>query len=292
MSRLSHELQRLAVLCQTGQPWQELSEQYRTPALSAWIEAARQTPEPQKMLRNLAGHCLLSERLRNQARLALLYPRLLVLILALLLVMLAWTTPQLAEQIMQMDGRHVPPGMSWMLAWPARLLASVVILAGGLWIYAGGSQSRRLGSWLSLRMRGRAEQALWCNCLRHFLAAGLDLPSALKVAAEGLEHPELGRQAQALSQGVSAGSSLSSLLENSCFDFMVVAGVQAGEDREDLASALADTCETMNAQLQQEIENLVSMIQPSAMVLVGLIVLLVQLAFWLSYSSFTQFIVD
>ncbi|MFN8608038.1 MAG: type II secretion system F family protein [Vulcanimicrobiota bacterium] len=263
---LSQQIRRLAALAQSGQSWDEsvpseLSGQYR-----AWLEAAQGSSQPHLLLYRLAAYCDEMQRLRTEAGRLLSYPRLVLLYLGLLLVGLLVTV--------------------WMLgsAWTTSL-ALAGVLALSLLAYYSTRNQELAWSWLGQRGRGRFEQLLWCSHLAQMLEIDMDLPQACHWAARAVLEPEVRRQAESLEQRVLSGDSLAQALQGCDWDPLIAWAADAASDHQALAGALGQASATLEENLKEDIARTLAWLQPAALAMVGALILVTMVIFWLNYQS-------
>lgn len=276
--KISYQIRRLAVLARLGLPWNELPESLLTPTLAHWLTAARASQQPAPILERLADYVEQSDRLRRRLRLAMAYPRLLLL---LLVILLAGTAVLVAPTLVDMARTA---DRSWNGAKTAGLALTAVLL-GGLALAARRKMQdtpenrQRLGQ----RMRDQSEQILWCVSLSHLLESGQDLPWSLEAAARGLQNPQSRAQALALVGQVQAGSDLAEALATTGWDPLITWAARAGQEHGQLPRALAEAGETLESELQNGLRRALAWLQPLALLISGALVLATLLLFWMFY---------
>ncbi len=254
---LPQRLRRLAALARAGQAWTDLP-----PELSAeyqgWLEAARQSNHPERLLLRLAAHCEAAENLRQEVLRSLLYPRLVLVGLGLLVM-----------------------GLS--AAFWSPLLVVVLLLC--VLAYWASGRSDRVWSWLGARRLAYLEQVLWCGNLAQLLELEMDLPSACKWAALPIQDAGVRAQASALEKPLAEGSGLAEAIQPYGWAPLISWAASAGEQHQTLAGALREAAKTLESDLEEEMNRTLAWLQPAALALVGSLMLIAIGSFWLNYQT-------
>lgn len=280
MSRLSQQLRRLAIMARCGQDFENfpasLQSEWKT-----WMSLVPCSPEPQTILARLADYCEQSERLRRQSRAALVYPRVVLVCLALLCLGLAVVDgPPLVEALGLKSG--------WLRAWSHQVwlgLGLIPVLMLVFSVYRGLSLSSWAGRWFGRSLLSEVDQILWCSSLSHFLELEVDLGTALEWVGAAIREPGTRLVALRLSERVRSGSSLWQALEEQPWDPLIAWAARAGQEHQTLAEALSQVSQCLEETLRDRIQRQLAWLQPVALLLCGLLVALVFGIFWSAYGS-------
>ena len=230
---------------------------------------------------------------------AMLYPALLLLVMAaVLLALLTQVLPRFLQVYAELEAelpemtRRLAAFSAWLGArwWlPPLLLAALAL--GTLALRRGERGGRcldRLRRRLPLlrRFAARADSAALCRTLALALSAGLDLPAALDLSAAAL-----GRGGEALRRAgslVAQGLPLSAAVQSTgAFPPLLSQMLAAGEESGDLCGMLERTADYYDEELEQATARLLGLLEPLAVLVSALLVLLVVLAVFLPMLNMT-----
>lgn len=240
----------------------------------------------------LAAHLERAEGERGALAAALAYPAFVVAVaLVVCGVLMTTVAPELAA-VFAASGRPLPPltraillATDWTVAhWPW-------LAAGGAALVGLGAAAARLPAWrdrrdrLALRLpllgrlRRQAEGANWLRTLALVLGARLPLTEALDQAAGVLTIAAHARAAGAAAEAVRRGGRLGPALETLPFLHPVMRQLlEAGEAGARLAPSAERAAALAESWMAAERKRLVALVEPAAMLVVGLVVLVVVLA--------------
>lgn len=239
-----------------------------------------------------------ADRARSALGRAMLYPLLLLLVMAaVLLVLLTQVLPRFLQVYTELEAevpgvtRHLADFSTWLgrfwwlpLLLLAALAALVPVLRHSPWGRALLDRLRRLP--LLRRFSVSADCAALCRTLGLLLSSGLDLPAALDLSAAAL-----GRGGGALRRAgslVAQGRRLSDALESGgAFPPLLCHMVAAGEESGDLCGMLERTAEYYDEALDRATAKLLGLLEPLAVLGAAALVLLVILAVFLPMLNMT-----
>ena len=270
-------------------------------ALSMMRVAEARGGEPET-LRGLSRHYEAKQRMIRQARSAMIYPTI-VLIVASVVVMLLtiFVIPKMVEFIA--DSMR---GKNFDLPWPTQVLmgiskfmtghgwwlvplASVGGVFGALWWYrtpAGKAVLDALSLYVPVlgKIRKKIETTRFARTLAALLNAGVDVGTSLDLTSGVLGLSSFRRAISGVKAEVMQGTELSEAIEESrCFPSDVVAIINSGEESGKLPESLDKIADDYEEQVEYMVKNLGNLIQPVLMVVLGGIVLFIVLGVILAY---------
>lgn len=121
-------------------------------------------------------------------------------------------------------------------------------------------------------------------------ASGIDVLTGLNAATNTINNAALVEAMDSVQQAVRSGSSLSQALDRSGeFPSMVVRMVRIGEETGKLSEVLDQVCDFYTRDVDEEVQKLISMIEPSLTIVLGGMILWIAVGvFGPIYSSFEQ----
>jgi general secretion pathway protein F len=266
------------------------------PGLPGWYLAAVAAGEKAGALaavfEALASQLERAEGERGALGAALAYPAFVVAVaLVVCGVLMTTVAPEIAA-VFAGSGRPLPPLTAAVLAATGWTVAHGPGLAAGLVALAGlGLLAARRPAWrdrrdrlvLRLPLAGRllrqAEAAAWLRTLALVLGARLPLTEALDEAAAVLAVAAHARAARTAAEAVRRGGRLGPALAGLPFLHPVMRQLlEAGEAGARLAPAAERAAGLAESWMKAERQRLVALLEPAAMLLVGLVVLVVVMA--------------
>jgi type IV pilus assembly protein PilC len=254
-------------------------------------------------LRLLAKHYEARLRLIRQARSAMIYP-IIVLVLGSLVVMgmSIWILPMFAAMLRELGG----PGTD--LPLPSRMLMAfsdfvrtigwlvipVVMIGTPILLFqsyrtAGG---KRTLDRLAMRfpvfgpLLRKIDTSRFARALASLLDAGIDAGSALALTSEVVRLEPFQRAIRESRESILHGSDLSSALDaTGRFNHDVIAVVTSGEETGKLPESLNHLADEYEEQVEYTVKNLGYLVQPLLYVVMGAIVLFIILAVFLPYIA-------
>jgi type IV pilus assembly protein PilC len=265
-----------------------------------WCAGAR-GGEPET-LKGLSRHYEARQRMIRQARSAMIYPTIVLIIAtAVVLLITIFVIPKMVGFIADsMRGKDVE------LPWPTQVLMSIsrfmtaqgwwiVPLAvvgavfGGIWAYrtpAGKVLIDGLSLYVPIlgKIRKKIETTRFARTLAALLNAGVDVGTSLDLTSDVLGLSSFRRAISGVKAEVMHGSELSEAIEDTrCFPSDVVAIINSGEETGKLPESLDKIADDYEEQVEYMIKNLGNLIQPVLMVVMGGIVLFIVLGVILAY---------
>ncbi len=263
------------------------------------IRAAEARGAVPETLRLMAKHYESRQTLVRQARSAMIYPIIvLVVTFAVCMLITNFVLPGLLSLI---EGKgpmpaptriligitHFVQAMGWW-AIPAGLVAGGFALR---WAYKTPAGKSVLDE-IALRLPGlgklfRAiDTARFARTLGGLLNAGVDYGQAIDLTAAVLHLAPLKRAVGGLREQVMEGAPMSEgLAASRRFDVEVVSVVESGEETGTMPEALDRLADEYEERVKYMVKNLGQVVQPLLMLIIGGIVFFVALAFFMAYAS-------
>lgn len=223
--------------------------------------------------------------LAGKVRSALAYPAIVMVIAVLVLALIMVAVVPVFEEVFLNSGQPLPMPTQLILSisrgvsssWP--FLLAALPLAYGLHA-AGRLQFLKL-TWERWQLhlpgvRGLVStsvMARWSQTLAALLAAGIPLPEALVPAGQACDHSIYSRLSEQWSRQVQQGTRLSEALDQyGHVPALIVQMVHTGEETGAMDILLARVGQLMDAQLQESIRTLSTLIEPLIIVVLGLLI--------------------
>ena len=253
-------------------------------------------------LKGLARHYESRQRMIRQARSAMIYPTI-VLIIAMCVVMLVtiFVIPKIADVIADMArGKNVElplptrvlmaiSGFMSAQGWWIVPLGLVAAVFGSLWWYrtpAGKAVLDGLSLYVPVlgKIRKKIETTRFARTLAALLNAGVDVGTSLALTSEVMTLSPYRRAIAGVKSEVMDGTELSEALEETRrFPSDVIAMVNSGEETGKLPETLDKIADDYEEQVEYMVKNLGNLIQPILMIGLGGIVFFIVLAVILAY---------
>jgi type IV pilus assembly protein PilC len=275
-------------------------------ALSMMRVAEARGGEPETLQR-LSRHYEARQRMIRQARSAMIYPTIVLIIAtAVVLLVTIFVIPKMVAFIADgLKGKNVDlpmptqvlmgisnfmTGQGWWLV-PLMLVGAVF---GSLWAYRTGPGKAVIDG-LSLyvpilgKIRKKLETTRFARTLAALLNAGVDVGTSLELTSGVLSLSSFRRAILGVKAEVMHGAEMSEALdETRCFPSDVIAIVGSGEETGKLPESLDKIADDYEEQVEYMIRNLGNLIQPILMVVMGGIVLFIVLGVILAYLQMLQ----
>jgi type II secretory pathway component PulF len=265
-------------------------------------EARGGIPETMRML---ADQYEARVRLIRQARSAMIYPVIVLIVAAAVVaLMTVWILPMMASFLAELAGA----GGAGSLPLPSRILMgfSRFVQAAGWWLIplltvaaivgpillyrnpAGKAAMDKLG--LHVPVLGKllrlVETTRFSRTLSTLLDAGVNVGESLDLTADAQRLVPFRRAVQGAKAEVMHGAELSeSLGASRRFDTDVIAIINSGEETGRLPESLAKVADDYEERVELMVKNLGSLVQPLIMIILGAIVFFIILAVILPYIS-------
>ncbi len=240
-----------------------------------------------KILSRLADTLEAQAALKAKLKNALIYPvSILIIALGVLVVILLWVVP-VFEEVFHSMGATLPwatqclvNASRWMAKWAGALCVALAIFTAGLrWLHARHLMFQIvLEKWMFATpiwgpLLQTAMIVKWAQTLSALLQAGIPMAEALVPASAASASPNLAQATLHLVQQVQEGHSLSKAMsKSSLFSAMVIQMCAIGEETGSLDAMLQRAAQLMEADVNQGIGNLSTLLEPVIMVVLGTLI--------------------
>lgn len=289
--RLSNTVREVAEELESGKPLAEVFRRHRGrfPSLYAsLIDAGVRTGNLPGILFNLARHLEFTRRLRGMLWRAAAYPLMVLAGLCVVLIFLSlYVVPQF-EMIYREVKMSLPPITEAMVAAsriapPVLGAFLVIVLALPLLspLLRASGMDRRLIDRLVLPLpivgplMKRSMLAGWCDALRIGVEAGIDLPSAIRLAGESSGSPRLRGESERLAAVVDSGKFPDAMPASRLVPPTVTAAMTLGIQSHDLPNTLRSLTEMYQQQAETRLEAVPGIVSPLLLILTASLIALV-----------------
>ncbi|SEI67277.1 general secretion pathway protein F [Allopseudospirillum japonicum] len=261
------------------------------PLMSSMVYAGEESGNLATLMSKMAHFLGSMEQSRQQLKSSMTYPSILFAVgLGSVVVLMTYVVPQFANVFSDMG--QAPPASTqallslsaWMqtyIAWIGGALAGVILV----WHFWRQSRQGQL-TWhrwqLAWPLFGsliwRIELARLANTLAVLLAGGVPLLKALQISRQVIGNTALNQAWLKVEQGVREGSPLTQALTELAQDFRVseadtlIHFSAIGEESGQLAPLLGKAAHKYEREVEREIKHLVSLVEPSVIIGIGLLV--------------------
>jgi type II secretory pathway component PulF len=263
------------------------------PAYSRLIDAGIRTANLPDILLNLSRHLLLMRRLQAVIRQTLAYPAVVMMVFIVILLFILtvvapefeevlktlWIQPPVMTELVIGLSRAVSPWPVWSSILVA-MLATVLLLRELLHRSVRGSA--RAERWvLRIPLIGailkRSLICRWCDAVGVGVDAGLDLPASIQVASDATGSAALAADGRALSDVISSGRPIGAAPPGRLLPPTVIAALDLGSARSDLAQTLRTLARMYQQQAQLRLASYQAVVTPALLVSMGIMVGLLML---------------
>lgn len=249
-------------------------------------------------LNHLADYLAKSRAFRSNLISALSYPMLVLVVaaisIALLLIKVVPEFGALFEGETEIPAitKGVIAASNWLLGSWSQLLIGIAGVLGGLLLAGRLPAFKRFidGQILNTSVIGglvrRVQVARFCRLLATLLANGVQLTSALPIVAGSLTNTQMERSILPVIETVRSGGGLANGLEKAgSFPALAVQMVKVGEESAQLDGVLLELAELYEDEIAQYIKNMLRILEPTLIVVLGGAVGLVIAATYLGILS-------
>lgn len=234
-------------------------------------------------LAHLARYQERAEEISTAVRTALVYPIILVFATFIsLIILMTLVVPQF-EQLFRESAVALPASTRFVL-WASAIfqdygwLAALGLLAGWLALRRRRRNSSSRARWDAAQLRlpvvgalvARIEVERFARSLAALLSNGVTLPVALEFAAGTLRNSAIGSAVAEAAENVKRGERLAdSLAAGGLIPPLAIQLIRVGEESGDLGVMLLKLADIFAAEIESSIKRLVTLIEPSLIILIG-----------------------
>lgn len=268
------------------------------------ISAGEETGKMSASYQQLVKYLKWVDEMQTRVRKATRYPLiLLVVVLAAVTIMMGFVVPQIVQFIRNMEF-ELPFATTSLIAtsdffqayWWAVLAVPIVLVVvfAGLRRSSDGMRYRIDNMILNAPVMGvlirKINIARFCQTFGALYAAGLPILQAIKSATATVNNLALTEALESIQSLIKTGSPLSEAFNGSGeFPSMVIRMLKVGEDSGNLTTVLEQVSDFYTADVDEEVQKLIAMIEPSlTMVLGGMILWIAVGVFGPIYNSFEK----
>jgi type IV pilus assembly protein PilC len=253
----------------------------------------------ERLADTLEAQAALKAKLKN----ALIYPvSILTIAVLVLVVILLWVVP-VFEDVFKSMGASLPWATQQLIDLSFWLGHWAGVLSGGLWVFlvllrwwhqkSVMFQINFEKMLLTMPILGplllTAMAIKWAQTLSALLKAGIPLAEALSPASAATASPNLAQATLTMAQRIQEGHSLSKAMSKSnLFSAMTIQMCAIGEETGSLDAMLQRAAKLMESDVNQQIGNLSTLLEPLIMVLLGALIGGILLALYLPIFNLGQ----
>lgn len=257
-----------------------------SPMAAALAEAGETSGQLGPALARLAETLDRSEALRQTIISALVYPAMLLLVAAgVILVMLLVVVPQFESLFADLNGR-LPPATVIVLGASrflredglyALLAGAALAVAAQRWLRRADVRAVLDARLLRLPMLGPLivdiETARFARTLGALVEGGVALPSALAIAARTLANRAMARPVEGVVAGLNEGAGLAGPLAAArVLPSLAIGFLKTGEETAQLGLMLGRLADILDRDIQNATKRLIALLTPAVTVLLGVVV--------------------
>jgi type IV pilus assembly protein PilC len=300
---LSANVQRVADELKAGKSLPEAFAAHRgafPPLYASIIDAGLKTGNLSAVLLGLGRHLELLARLKSAVWRALAYPLVVFVgVLAMLGALGAFIVPQFRAIYTDFD-TQLPALTELILAVSlympyiaaAVVVVGVLIFVAGVLLRAAGKEQPVIDALLWLPIIGQALRrnmlARWCDALHLGLQAGMDLPGALRVAADTIGSRPLSRDTAAMIDTLERGQTIHHYTQLRFVPQAVPAAIELASHADDLPGMIQHLGQLYQEQAESRVAVLHTVLGPAMLVFVGVLILTVVWGLFLPMISLME----
>jgi type IV pilus assembly protein PilC len=262
------------------------------PVYRGMVESAELTGNLDEVLVQLSGYLERDEDTKREIRSAMVYPSIVILMAIFTVVTLSVFVMPKFETFFDSMGGTLPLPTRMLLAttgflstWWWAILAGLALAVFGLVAVARSSHGRITLDRTLLRLPVLGETIRYaiierfCRTLGTMVQAGVSLPEAMVVAANGTNNTVFSRGIGGIRDGMIRGEGIAQpVIESGLFPNAMTQMIRAGEATGTLDDQLGTAATYFGQELRFKIKRLVGIFEPAVIVFVGLVVGFVAIA--------------
>jgi MSHA biogenesis protein MshG len=259
------------------------------------IRIGEATGELDQSFNRMFGYMEFDKEIRDRIKAAVRYPIIVLVVLAVAVAVVnIWVVPAFAK-IFETQKVPLPLLTQFLIAtsnvflnyWPV-MLAALLAAVIGAQIYVGTEPGRYLWDRWKLRLpiAGtiilRATLARFSRGLSLAIRAGVPIVNAMSVVAEVVSNAHMAHRIQQIRDGVERGESVTrTCTASGIFTPVVLEMISVGEETGELDALMDEVADMYEREVDYEIKNLASNIEPILTVALGAMVLVLALGVFL-----------
>ncbi len=265
------------------------------PFFVAMVRVGELTGTLEEVFLRMFHHLEFEKFMREQVRSAVRYPSFVVATMAVAIVIINLFVIPAFAKVYQGFKAELPAMTRALIAfsdfmvtwWPA-LLAGVVVLVAGFRLYLDTARGRL--AWdrfkLKIPVAGpivlKATLARFARSFALAIRSGVPAVQALTMTAQTVENDYMARKIEAMREGVERGESvLRTATAAGIFTPVVLQMVAVGEETGELDDLMNEIAEMYQREVEYDLKNLASQIEPILVVALGVLVLILALGVFL-----------
>ncbi|MCG5514376.1 type II secretion system F family protein [Ectothiorhodospira shaposhnikovii] len=265
------------------------------PMLISVVRVGESSGNLQESFNQIAHHLEQERDFRRRVGSALRYPFLVVAaMLASLTVILTWVIPTFADFFTR-QGVSLPlptriiigaSDLMITLWWLLALLLAAGWMGFRYWV---GTRDGHL-AWDHTKLRiplfgdilFRSTMARFARAFGMTIRSGVPLIQGLTLVSQSLENEYIGSKVKRMCEGIERGDSLSRTAQSTeLFSPLLLQMINVGEETGDVAAMLEETADHYEREVDHELKNLSSLIEPILLLFLGMVVLVLTLGVFL-----------
>jgi MSHA biogenesis protein MshG len=273
-----------------------------SPIMVSMVRVGETTGRLEEAFLQLAQYLELERDTRSRVKAALRYPSFVVLaIVAAVVVVNIWVIPKFADAFERMKlelpwQTHLLINVSdfFVNYWPLMLIGAGVALFG-VRFYVRTSEGRYRWDRLKLRLPlvgsiiHRATLARFSRSFAMSIASGVPLVQALTVVSRAVDNEYVGSRVLNMRNGVERGESLTrTATASNLFTPLVLQMLAVGEESGAVDRMLAEVADFYEREVDYDLKNLSTAIEPILIVAIGILVLILALGIFLPMWDLTK----
>jgi MSHA biogenesis protein MshG len=171
--------------------------------------------------------------------------------------------------------------------WPY-ILAGLAVMAGLILAYLNSRDGRMQWDWLILRLPGvgsiveRSTMERFARSFALTLSAGVPLIQSITIVAGTLDNSYIASKLEQMRIGIEKGDTISRMARSTqLFPALVIQMIMVGEETGNISDMLLEVADFYETEVDAELRNIASVIEPVLIVIIGIMVLLLALGVFL-----------
>ena len=255
-----------------------------------------------RVFTELADYYEKDTAIKKKVKSALSYPMMLGgMIIGIVILMLVFIIPTFRNALSSLNvplsglTKTVYDISDFMLANWLYLLAGLVVIVGGLWLFSRTKKGKECFDWLKINLPGiKSAQidmitARFARAFSLMLSSGMDIVEALDAVKIVLGNTDVEKRFAIATDEVKHGAKLAVSFEKyNLFPTMMLQMIAVGERTASLDEILARTCDYFDEQVQTTLTSVTNKIQPAMLLIMGAVIAVMFVAVYSPMISIMQ----